>query len=405
MCKEKGDRSNKPSAALKLGLVRYSHLYRSLCLVLSDKSDQVIWEAFSNDDWFVFTRLGRQEGVAPLIHWKWKQQGAPPSTPEQVLSDLATSYYQTAANNAILFRELERIQEALSAAGVPVIVLKGAALATTVYPDPALRPMGDIDLLVRRELLEQASEIVRGLGFQPASEAPELRPGLLNLVSYGIELIDESLDTCLVELHWNLIGGKASRYQPDLDWFWNQIDSIDLDGINVSILNPTASFLYLAAHLSYKHVLLKPEKEKLIRILWFYDLFRLWTIWGDRIDWKELVDSAHSFSWGVGLAAALRGLYDRFEFDPALDLIDQFTTNMDKQTLELVEMTALGQHRDVLHYRALKLPARWRLYLANFLPSPAYMRWRYAPNPLWLWPFYYPYRWIGALTGLLGKGV
>ena len=33
-------------------------------------------------------------------------------------------------------------------AGLPVVVLQGAALATLVYPAPNLRPIGDIDLLV-----------------------------------------------------------------------------------------------------------------------------------------------------------------------------------------------------------------------------------------------------------------
>ena len=39
--------------------------------------------------------------------------------------------------------------DALEAAGIPSALLKGPALARTVYPDPALRQSVDIDLLVR----------------------------------------------------------------------------------------------------------------------------------------------------------------------------------------------------------------------------------------------------------------
>jgi hypothetical protein len=36
---------------------------------------------------------------------------------------------------------------------------------------------------------------------------------------------------------------------------------------------------------------------------------------------------------------------------------------------------------------------RWRLAAKLLLPSPTYMRWRYNPQPDWLWPVFYPRRW------------
>ncbi len=44
---------------------------------------------------------------------------------------------------------LARIGRALSSAGLDALLVKGAALAITVYPLPAARPMADLDLLVR----------------------------------------------------------------------------------------------------------------------------------------------------------------------------------------------------------------------------------------------------------------
>ena len=38
----------------------------------------------------------------------------------------------------------------MAQAGVPFLVLKGAALAHLVYGDPRLRPMRDVDLLIRK---------------------------------------------------------------------------------------------------------------------------------------------------------------------------------------------------------------------------------------------------------------
>jgi hypothetical protein len=42
-----------------------------------------------------------------------------------------------------------------------------------------------------------------------------------------------------------------------------------------------------------------------------------------------------------------------------------------------------------------------RIWLAVVFPSPAHIRWRYHPQPDWLWPLYYPVKWFGmARDGL-----
>ena len=55
----------------------------------------------------------------------------------------------------------------LRAADVEVVALKGAALAFFHYPDPALRPMGDLDLLLRDPRdLARATEVLAGAGWR-----------------------------------------------------------------------------------------------------------------------------------------------------------------------------------------------------------------------------------------------
>ncbi len=41
------------------------------------------------------------------------------------------------------------LADAFDAAGIPIVVLKGSALAQCFYPDPSWRPFSDLDLLVR----------------------------------------------------------------------------------------------------------------------------------------------------------------------------------------------------------------------------------------------------------------
>ena len=157
-----------PSTPLRTDLV-----YDAICRTLSDRQEQVNWTTFTRDEWGLFVQMAEAEGVGPLLYWKAKNQQSVVSGqqtaisslksiwPPQVFQALQASYYKTAAHNALLFRELERVLAAFAAAGIPVIVLKGAVLAQTIYPDPGLRPMGNLDLLVNRDQIELAVAILK----------------------------------------------------------------------------------------------------------------------------------------------------------------------------------------------------------------------------------------------------
>jgi hypothetical protein len=79
---------------------------------------------------------------------------------------------------------------------IEIVLLKGAALGLTVYPDFADRPMGDLDVLVRAEDLDRAREAARRAGWADAKEMyPSTRyerhfhaPPLLDASGTGVRL-------------------------------------------------------------------------------------------------------------------------------------------------------------------------------------------------------------------------
>ena len=71
---------------------------------------------------------------------------------------------------------LEETVVTLRAAGVEVVALKGAALAFFHYPDAALRPMGDLDLLLRDPRdVERATDALAGAGWRALFDTPRHR--------------------------------------------------------------------------------------------------------------------------------------------------------------------------------------------------------------------------------------
>ena len=55
--------------------------------------------------------------------------------PRQVMSELQVACYSVAARNIHYYRELSTILSSFQRLGIQVVILKGAALAKTLYPD------------------------------------------------------------------------------------------------------------------------------------------------------------------------------------------------------------------------------------------------------------------------------
>ena len=62
---------------------------------------------------------------------------------------------------------------ALTAAGLPVILLKGVSYVGVIYDDPGERPMNDIDLMVRPDDHARAIDVLGELGWAPSTKRSE----------------------------------------------------------------------------------------------------------------------------------------------------------------------------------------------------------------------------------------
>jgi hypothetical protein len=102
--------------------------------------------------------------LAPLLFRHLSSHGQPPA---EVLGALEEAYLANAARNMFVSASLRRVLEALAAANIPAMLLKGAALLETVCPDPALREMLDLDVLVPAGDLDAANAALAPLGYRP----------------------------------------------------------------------------------------------------------------------------------------------------------------------------------------------------------------------------------------------
>ena len=390
---------------------------QAICQLLSDRTGETDWEQFASQDWAELVKKAGEQGVAPVLHWKLNESKdldlLPTGSMDQLRQAgkrLAVDYYRCAAQNQLLYAELGRILGALESAGVACILLKGAALGTSVYPDPALRPMNDLDLLVDRSALERGVDAIRELGY--AVEFPEhlgMAGWVDEALNHHIHLVGGPTQKLVVELHWSLVAGEADWRSPDLEWFWRESMPVVIPntgdreaarqaGNQAHILSPTATLLYQAAHLVLQHGTYRSI------LLWYYDLHLLVGKCQESIDWGKLPEIAGMLHWADATRTALLAIRALFHSSFPEKVIEGLEAYSEPRARRMIALTARAtEQRTQDTWQGLQVydPAtRLRLILALIFPRPAYLRWRYNPSPAWLWPAYYPYRWV--ILGLDG---
>ena len=106
--------------------------------------------------------------LRPLLGWRIRQSGELPLWPAAIRQALLDAERGEAALEIVRRQELCRLLEAFAAADVPLLLLKGAALAYSLYPEPWLRPREDTDLLVRSADAKRASDVLASAGYRAA---------------------------------------------------------------------------------------------------------------------------------------------------------------------------------------------------------------------------------------------
>jgi hypothetical protein len=106
--------------------------------------------------------------LRPLLGWRLHQSGELPLWPASIRQALLDAERGEAALEIVRRQELCRLLDAFAAADVPILLIKGAALAYSMYPEPWLRPREDTDLLVRSADARRASEVLATAGYRAA---------------------------------------------------------------------------------------------------------------------------------------------------------------------------------------------------------------------------------------------
>jgi hypothetical protein len=222
--------------------------------------------------------------VGGLFYREIKSRNFPTELiPVDARNRLREAYRHFATMNTSLFFDALKVLKSLADNQLPVIALKGLSLAKNIYGDIALRPMSDMDLLVKEEDLVRTGRILLTLGYKQSFPSWE---STLKIYHNLPPFMNKS--GAIIELHWNIVT-PDSPIKVDLDGLWERACLIKVDNVEVRAFSPEDLFLHLCIHACF-------HLQTGLDLIPLCDMAGLIKTSADKIDWQIVIERATR--WG-----------------------------------------------------------------------------------------------------------
>jgi len=251
-------------------------------------------------DWEHLLRTSISHGVAPLLY-RSLTGTCPEAVPDRIMRQLRDYSYANALRNLLMTQELLKILSDFDAHRITAVPFKGPLLAESVYGDVSLRQFCDLDILVPRQDVVRAKEILVSQGYSlqfPLTRRQEACY-LESAHHYGLLHAD---GRTFVELHWR-IAPAYFNFSMDRHQLWDRLEPMTLSGTEVMALCREDLLLILCSHAS---------RHFWTRLEWICDVAELIGVHKE-LNWQRLIGRARSLGaermlfLGLFLASDLLG--------------------------------------------------------------------------------------------------
>ena len=194
--------------------------------------------------WSEVLSVASCHGIVPLVFASLTAAGEPLSKEAREL--LRTEFHRSAANSFLYATELVRLFDSLRERKIPALALKGPALATLLYGKLSLRTVRDLDILVEKNQVGPAMEVLRACGYVAAEgldgAGPSVKAGLRKHA-----LLTHQRAGFNVELHW-AVADPSFALPLNFDRLWAERQIVTILSQPVATLGLEDTLLTMCAH-------------------------------------------------------------------------------------------------------------------------------------------------------------
>jgi hypothetical protein len=286
---------------------------REQSLTLPRAAPQVDWQRL-----FLIT----PPDLSAYLGHKISEHGLTSQCPAQLLREAGDARRATTARWLRLRFELRNLVSEFNRHKLDFVVLKGAVLAFIAYPDSSLRPVSDIDLLVRRENLEKALKLIEDAGFRCPERFEFANPLIIkDSVVPGEEIslpLEKPGTQALIEVHTQLESAEPWFPVP-IEKVWEHVEETDWNDVCIPILDVHEFLFHLVLHLSRGHSFSLGLRPLLDVHLWV-------ELQEKRLDWQWILKECVRREYSDWMYLTLKMVKDSFRTPIPREFFDQLAT-------------------------------------------------------------------------------
>lgn len=196
----------------------------------------------------------------------------------------ADAYNETSERIESYMKELDKISKLLADNNIEMVALKNSGITRGLYNEYAASPMGDLDVLVRKQDFRNAHRALIDFGYKMKFRSPLEELSIEKAeqgggAEYSVRLSNG--DHLWFELQWRPIAGRWIR--PDQEPSSDELieKSVNIQGSNAKLLAPVDNLIQVCLHCA-KHTYVRAPGFRL-----FTDVDRV--IRECKLDWDEFV--------------------------------------------------------------------------------------------------------------------
>ena len=275
------------------------------------RGEAIPWGAFgmAPED---FLHACRERELTGLIYERLRTRPEDCDWPQHICEALAREARGQTAQELLRRKELMSVLAVLAAEGIYPILLKGSALAYSLYDSPASRPRDDTDLLIRRSHVDPVRRVLAHKGYT----APIHCDGDLLFCQFPLEKTDEFGLVHTYDFHWKISTQSVFANLLVFDEMAAAAMVLPALGVHARSAGPLHALLLACIHPAMHH----QNAESLI---WIYDVHLLASRLSEREfdSFAELAVAKHvSAICAHQLGAARRWLGTRIPYSAMMKL-------------------------------------------------------------------------------------
>lgn len=356
-------------------------------MVVSDEITLRIERLICSDiDWQKFIKLSLRHGVTTLVYATLNERFAD-RVPTDALREMRGHFHRNMLRAERLTAELRRLLNLFAErdAAINAVPYKGSVLARAAYGEVSFRQFTDIDLMIEREDVTEATGLLLAEGYQ-LEHALSVRDEEAFRRIQCEHTFHHAEKNFYIDLHWDFVP-SFFPVKPDLRAMRGRLVSVELQGERVATFAPEDVLIVLA---------LNAGKEFWNRLLSICDVAELIRA-HPQLDWSQVLERAKESHLSRMLFVSLI-LANRLLDAPLTDEV-RAAISSDRKADEIAarvvgEMSEgagfRAEIKDVLRVTNLFERRRDRaLYRLRLALTPTQEDWRFVSLPERLSSFYY----------------